>query len=130
MKTLTLDDMEKIIISCLTNDQLPEQKDPLKFFNLVKDWEMELIPHKKRQIFKTIFKTFKRRCVSKDVIKRQNEMWRTINAILAIWKEHKSAILITGNKKKKNASPALFTTFSFNNPFKDPDYEGLTLTNH
>ncbi|MDB5188819.1 MAG: hypothetical protein JWM92_417 [Candidatus Nomurabacteria bacterium] len=127
--TPTLDDMEKIIISCLTNDQLPEQKDALKFFNLIKDWDTELIDHKKRQIFKTILKTFKRRCVSKDLIKRQNEMWKTINAILPVWRSHKSTILVTGNKKKKNASPALFTTFSFN-PFKDPDYEGLTLTNH
>ncbi len=54
--TPTLDDMEKIIISCLTNDQLPEQKDALKFFNLIKDWDTELIDHKKRQIFKTILR--------------------------------------------------------------------------
>jgi hypothetical protein len=111
--------MEENIISSLKSNKLPTDKDLLHFFNLIKAWdeEKENSPER-RTIFKKIFKLYKKRCPSKDLISKTNEMWRTINAIRTTWKIHKDFILRT----KKTTPVSSFNLNSFS------DY--VTFLNH
>jgi hypothetical protein len=113
-KVPTLAEITKYNVDSLIKNELPTDKDALDFFNRVKNWHAEKPESlERRQIFKGILKTYKKRCPSKDSVRRQNEIWSTINAILRVWEKRKDAITINAI-----ASAGRRPSFSFPPPFK------------
>lgn len=111
-KKPTLAEIQGLIISCLKNNQLPGKGDALQFFSLVKSWlEEKSKSFERRQIFETIFETYKRRCVANDPTRRKNEIWAAINAVIDVWEERKD-IICPAKKKAPSSTP--FSSLSFN----------------
>jgi hypothetical protein len=127
-KKPTLVQILNFILDSLQKNILPKDKDALKFLTLIKNWEEEkAMSLERRRIFQTIFETFKRRCVSKDPIKRKNEIWATINTILPVLGEKKDLVFIhpvvTGKEGKQKS---FFPSFTFDTPHK----EYITFMSH
>ncbi len=128
----TLVQILHFILDALQKNILPKDKDALNFLTLIKQWEEEpAMSPERRRIFKTISETYKRRCNSKDPIKRKNEMWSVINTILPILLEKKEIVFanqMIGIKKSKKKS--FFSSLTFNSPLKNSHEEHLTWINH